>query len=265
MGYNDDGESSGAGGIITGGQTAAPAHVELGADIVLLIAGLLAPQDLVSANQVCRTWRSALTDSSALWREHAADLREWDGGLGPRERVLRHVRTERAWATGRARTTTHSVGYMLADWMDFKLDAGSGLALMAVRGGAALVDTRSWTTARMLTDDEWLNVNLFPGTLALTDAEAMTIEVFGVVRRVDGGVELVSQHKFHVSTTTAVMTLNTVTGASAAVVSHVPKVEEDGPHKLSIHVAPDWATAHEHEVEPYVVSALDDANVSTEV
>lgn len=179
--------------------------------------------------------------------------------------VLRHVGTERAWATGDVRTTTHSVAYTLDDWMDFKLDARSGLALMEVRGGAALVDTRSWTTARLLSDDEWLSVNLFPGTLALTDPEAMTIEVFDV-RRANGSVELVSQHKFHVSTMTAVMALNTPSGAAAAVVSHAISAAEEGVrHKLSIHSAPDWDEGQLVDVEQYAVSALDDTNVSAQL
>ncbi|KAL1410728.1 hypothetical protein Q8F55_001670 [Vanrija albida] len=206
---------------------------DLGTDLALLIAALLPPADLVSVSQTCRAWRTALAATSAPWRAAAAHLHEWDSGLGPRERVLRHVRTECAWAAGAVCTASRVLGYTLDEWMPLTVDAGTGLALMEVRGragAAALVDTRSWEVVKMLDEDEWPSVSLHHGVLVLTDAAELRCDFFEVNRAPD--VHLAKVHTLAVAGLTAFMSLGWPPRAAA--VAHL------GGAELCVSAPPDW-------------------------
>ncbi|WOO81638.1 uncharacterized protein LOC62_03G005161 [Vanrija pseudolonga] len=75
----------------------------LPADVVLVLAAHLSAEDLVSANQVCSTWRAALASSSAPWRQARARARidAWDRGLGAREQVTGKSASLTSFGAGR--------------------------------------------------------------------------------------------------------------------------------------------------------------------
>ncbi|WOO81639.1 uncharacterized protein LOC62_03G005162 [Vanrija pseudolonga] len=243
---------------------------DLGPDVLLVIGGLLDPEALVSANQVCRAWRTTLSTSSIPWREACtrAHIDEWASGLGPRERgnvvpwtpltlVLRHVRTERAWALGEARISSRVLDFTVERWDQLHIDARTGLALMRPApddegiDDNALVDTRTWTAAHIIPAGQ------YSGDDAIYDGVFVRRNQVGVtasnIERSPWSVELVQVCTVPKATDTAVMAFGTGHRAAAGIVE---LITIEGRVSLRVRAPPDW-TPHMVETDTDFISGDD--------